>query len=170
MKSSKTPKSAAAPTKLQTPRSVTIDDEAQNIQNDIALQRLLRESNLLVEYAAREDPGRLRHLTLESRISHLGGKEESKPNIPLRIRKGIETAKKRREEKKEREASEAGILIPVKRKPKPQKTRERGLKTASGVGKFENGMLKVSERDIRRINATGVHFSRRGKSVKKLFK
>jgi len=146
------------------------DEEAQNLQNDIALQRLLRESNLLSEHVSRQDPGRLRHLTLDSRISHLGGKESPKGNIPLRIRKGIEAANVKRQEKSEREAQEAGILMPVKRKSKPTKVRERGLRTASGVGKFKNGMLKINEREIRRVNNIGSGLGRRGKSVKKLFK
>ena len=149
------------------------DEEAQNIQHDIALQRLLRESNLLSEHASREDPGRLRHLTLDSRISHLGGKEIPKGNVPLRIRKGIEAAKVKRQEKSEREAQEAGILMPVKQKSKPVKVRERGLKTASSVGKFKNGMLKINEREIRRVNNSGSRPGRpgrRGKSIKKLFK
>ena len=110
---------------------------------------------MLSEHASREDPGRLRHLTLDSRISHLGGKETPKGNVPLRIRKGIEAAKAKRQEKSEREAQEAGILMPVKRKSKPMKVRERGLKTPSGVGKFKNGMLKINEREIRRVNNSG---------------
>jgi hypothetical protein len=146
------------------------DDEAQKLQNDLALQRLLRESNLLSEHASKDDPGRLHHLTLDARISHLGGKEIAKGNVPLKIRKGIETAKKTRQEKGEREAKEAGILMPVKRKAKVEKPRERGLKTASGVGKFKNGMLKINEREIRRVNNSGSQGQRRGKSIKKLFK
>jgi hypothetical protein len=146
------------------------DDEALNLQNDIALQRLLRESNLLSEHATKDDPGRLRHLTLDARISHLGGKEVTKGNVPLRIRKGIQTAKKTRQEKGEQEAKEAGILMPVKRKAKASKPRERGLNTASAVGKFKNGMLKINEREIRRVNNSGSQGQRRGKSIKKLFK
>jgi hypothetical protein len=91
--------------------------------------------------------------------------------MPLRIRKGIEAAKVKRQEKSEREAQEAGILMPVKRKTKPMKVRERGLRTTSGVGKFKNGMLKINEREIQRINNSGRSGKqRRGKSIKKLFK
>ena len=86
------------------------------------------------------------------------------------MRQGIESAKKRRQEKKEREAQEAGILMPVKRKAKVEKPRQRGLKTKSGVGKFKNGMLKISERDIQKVNNIGSKAPRRGKSMKKLFK
>jgi len=157
--------------KPQSKEQESPDEETLNIQNDIALQRLLRESNLLSEYANKEDPGRLRHLTLDARISHLGGKDTPKGNIPLRIRKGIENAKKRREEKKEKEAKEAGIVMATKHRVKNEKPRARGLKTAASVGKFKNGMLKINERDIRRINKSGGPSSgRRGKSVKKLFK
>jgi hypothetical protein len=60
--------------------------------------------------------------------------------------------------------------MPVKRKSKPVKVRERGLKTASSVGKFKNGMLKINEREIRRVNNSGSRLGRRGKSIKKLFK
>jgi hypothetical protein len=108
-------------------------------------------------------------LTLDARISHLGGKEAVKGVVPIRIRKGIETTRKQKEQKTEREAKEAGILMPVKRKKKPEKVQERGLKTTAGVGKFKNGMLKINARDIRRVNNSG-QTPRRGKSVKKLFK
>jgi hypothetical protein len=108
-------------------------------------------------------------LTLDARISHLGGKEAVKGNVPHRIRKGIETTRKEKQAKTEREAQEAGILMPVKRQAKPQKARERGLRTTSGVGKFKNGMLKINEREIRRVN-NSQGGPRRGKSVKKLFK
>ena len=145
------------------------DEEALNLQNDVALQRLLRESNLLSEYANKEDPGRLRHLTLDARISHLGGKEATKGNVPLRIRQGIQNAKKTREEKKEKESREAGIVMATKQKSKVQKPRERGLRTPASVGKFKNGMLKINEREIRRVNNSGSNAGRRGRSVKKLF-
>src|ERR1700733_5915117 len=92
------------------------DDEAQNLKYDIELQRLLRESNLLSEHSAKENHGRLHHLTLDARISHLGGKEAAKGVVPIRIRKGIETTRKQKQQKTEREAKEAGILMPVKRK------------------------------------------------------
>ena len=85
-----------------------------------------------------------------------------KGNVPLRIRKGIDAAKAKRLEKSEREAQEAGILLPVKRKSKPVKVRERGLKTASSVGKFKNGMLQINEREIRRVNNSGSGLGRRG--------
>jgi hypothetical protein len=78
----------------------------------------------------------------------------------------MEEAKKKREEKREREAQEAGILMPVKRKVKTEKVRERGLKMGSTVGKFKNGMLMVNERDIRRINRSGSKLSQRRKGVK----
>jgi hypothetical protein len=86
------------------------------------------------------------------------------------MRQGLESARKKRQEKKERESQEAGILMPVKRRAKVEKPRERGLKTTSGVGKFKNGMLKISDRDIRRVNNIGSKGPRRGKSMKNLFK
>jgi len=169
-KSSKIPKSATAKKASQVSRTESSDEETENLKNDVALQRLLRESNILSEHASRGDPGRLHHLTLDSRISHLGGKDTSKGRIPTKIRQGIEAAKQKRQAKREREAKEAGILMPVKRKVKSEVPRQRGLNTASGVGKFKNGMLKINERDIRRINSSGSQGQRRGKSVKKLFK
>jgi len=90
--------------------------------------------------------------------------------MPTRMRQGLESAKKKRQDKKEQEAQEAGILMPVKRKVKVEKPRQRGLKTTSGVGKFKNGMLKISERDIRKVNQIGSQVHRRGRSTKKLFK
>jgi hypothetical protein len=60
--------------------------------------------------------------------------------------------------------------MPVKRKVKSSTPRQRGLDTASGVGKFKNGMLKINEQEIHRINNSGGSSFRRGKSTKKLFK
>src|SRR5208282_5904815 len=97
----------------------------------------------------------IRHLTLDARISHLGGKEALEGRMPTRMRQGLELAKKKRQAKKEQEAQEAGILMPVKWKVKVEKPRQTGLKTTSRVGKFKNGMLKVSERDIRKVNQIG---------------
>jgi hypothetical protein len=145
-------------------------EEAENLKNDVALQRLLRESNILAEYNDGGDPGRLRHRTLDLRISHLGGKEQKTANVPLRIRKGIRMAKVRREEKKEKEAKEAGLIMPKNRKVKPVKKKERGLNTNSRLGKSKNGMLMISEREIRRINNAGSGISKRGEGMKKLFK
>jgi hypothetical protein len=108
-------------------------------------------------------------LTLNARILYLGVKEAVKGVVPLRIHKGIEATRKQKQAKTEREAKEAGILMPVKRKKKPEKVKERGLKTTAGVGKFKNGMLKINARDIRWVNNSG-QAPRRGKSVKKLLK
>lgn len=168
--SSKLPKSANSKKVVQEAEAeASSDEERENLKDDIALQRLLRESNILAEYNDSDDPGRLRRRTLDSRISHLGGKEVPKGNIPLRIQKGIETAKIRRQAKGEREAKEAGLVLPKKRKTKAGKTRERGLNTKSGVGKFKNGWLQVSEREIRRINNAGSGISKTSRHVKKLF-
>ena len=140
---------------------------------DIALQRLLRESDLFSSSTSKKKPEKLHHLTLDSRIEHLGGRKEAAPKVPVKIRKGIEGAKRKKEEKVEREAKEAGIVTPIKKQKEKRKERERGLRTGASVGKFRGGMLKLSERDIQRINQSGRNNNRgvlaRGKSVKKLF-
>jgi hypothetical protein len=88
----------------------------------------------------------------------------------MRIVRGLQTAKTKRAKKKEKDAVEAGILLPVKKRVKSI-PRERGLNTASGVGKFRNGMLKIHEREINRINNSGAKGRQnRGRGIKKLFK
>ena len=124
----------------------------------------------MAEYSNKDDPGKIRHLTLDARISRLGGKEPPRRNDPLRIRQGIETAKQERAEKRVREAKEAGIVMPVKRKAKAEKVRERGLNMTNGIGKFKKGMLKVNAREIQRINKTESNITRRKGGIKKLFK
>jgi hypothetical protein len=52
--------------------------------------------------------------------------------------------------------------MPVKKKDKPKKVRPRSLRAGSGVGKFKNGMLKIGEKDIRRVNNSGSRLSQRG--------
>ncbi|KZF22561.1 hypothetical protein L228DRAFT_267954 [Xylona heveae TC161] len=128
------------------------NDEAANLKNDLALQRLLRESHLLDSNSSLDPTGKNRHKALDLRIQALGSNSSimTQEKMPLSHRKGIMAKASEREEKRRREARENGIIL---EKPKLTKRkdaesrRERGV-GGPGVGKFRGGMLKLSKRDI----------------------
>jgi hypothetical protein len=66
------------------------------------------------------------------------------------VRKGMEAAKLKREQKRRKEAKETDTVLekPMK-KIKERKTRDRGL--GPSVGRFKGGALVLSKRDVREI-------------------
>jgi len=76
-------------------------------------------------------------------------------NVPMNIRKGVALKKQGREEKRRKDAREAGIILEreVKRRGDRSK-RERGV-GAPAVGKIRGGMLVLSKRDIHEVQGRG---------------
>ena len=72
--------------------------------------------------------------------------------MPLAQRKGIAAKATEREETRRREAQENGIILEkvAKRKRKDGSERQRGI-GGPGVGKFQGGMLKLSKKDVAKI-------------------
>lgn len=73
--------------------------------------------------------------------------------MPLAHRKGMVAKAAEREERRRSEAKENGVIL--ERANKPRKTesevkRVRGV-GGPGVGKFRNGMLSLSKRDVASI-------------------
>lgn len=142
-----------------TPTAADDEDSAQNLKNDLALQRLLTESHLL-----RKDPnsnaaetlnpsGKNRHKALDLRLQSLGSKTSvfKQAKMPMAHRKGMVEKAQEREAKRRREARESGVVLEKeKRKVKVQGKRERGV-GGPGVGKFKGGMLTLSRKDIASI-------------------
>ncbi|KAK9315585.1 hypothetical protein V1522DRAFT_403647 [Lipomyces starkeyi] len=124
------------------------------------------------------DPiGKARTKTMEARIDSLalqsGGKEKAskkdyysinpqallesqkkkfnKEKMPMRMRRGMLQKKAAREEKYEKNAKEAGIVLPKSpsRQKKSKEMRDRGLKIQS-VGRFTPSGLKLSKSEIAR--------------------
>ncbi|KAL8871195.1 MAG: hypothetical protein Q9174_002921 [Haloplaca sp. 1 TL-2023] len=127
--------------------------DAANLQKDLALQRLLQESHLLDPASTTAPSGQKRHKALDLRQQALGSKSSVflQKNMPLAQRKGIVAKTVERADKRRRDAKENGIIlekaVAMKRK-EPQ--RQRGI-GGPNVGKFSNGMLTLSKKDVANI-------------------
>jgi hypothetical protein len=134
--------SATAPTKADPDGEG--QDGTDNLQNDLALQRLLKESHLLDANtfaaggsgsSAPEGAARLR--ALDMRIRDLGGKKShmDQERMPIAFRKGMVAKAGQREDKRRTEAKENGIIL------------ERfGAKSAGGAGAATRGGGKERKR------------------------
>ncbi|KAL3465782.1 hypothetical protein BJX64DRAFT_42772 [Aspergillus heterothallicus] len=132
------------------------DTESTNLKNDLALQRLLKESHLLDSASDLAPTGKNRHKALDLRMQELGAKKSlyHQKNMPSSMRKGIKAKATTKEDKRRREARENGIIL---EKPAPKKNvtngrRERGVGGPS-IGRFAGGTLNLSQRDIAQIQS-----------------
>ncbi|KAI0166488.1 hypothetical protein GGR57DRAFT_27600 [Xylariaceae sp. FL1272] len=155
-------------TKTKKPDSTAEEDAPSLLKNDLALQRLLSESHLFSTAAAKsndkdsdaqlgghstEHVGRNRHLATDMRLAALGSKSSiyKQAKMPMSFRKGINAAAEGKESKRRREAKENGIVL---ERPGPKKNgrdrRKSGPRDidAPAVGKMNNGLLKLSKKDI----------------------
>ncbi|PWY70209.1 hypothetical protein BO70DRAFT_416115 [Aspergillus heteromorphus CBS 117.55] len=128
--------------------------DADNLKNDLALQRLLKESHLLDSASELAPTGKNRIKALDLRMQELGAKASLyKQNMPSSHRRGIKAKAGMKEDKRRREARENGIIL---EKPAPKssststKRRERGVGGPS-IGKFAGGALNLSKRDVAAI-------------------
>lgn len=122
------------------------EDEKDNLQNDLALQRLLKESHLLdantfsaTGNASSAPEGAARLKALDMRIRDLGGKKShlEQDRMPIAFRKGMVAKASEREGKRRTEAKENGIIL------------ERfGAKGAGGAGATTRGGGKERKRAI----------------------
>ena len=123
-------------------------DDAENLKNDLELQRLLSESHILahnLEYSGadltlrtidNEEPtGKARKRILDHRIREIsatnsltGGLPKRLEKMPMLMRKGMIDAQARRVAKYEQEAREAGIVL-----AKVRKGHTRQLNMGKGV-------------------------------------
>ena len=131
------------------------DEEEANLKNDIALQRLLKESHLLdPQSSSLSLLVQNRHKALDLRLQEVGSKSSihAQRNMPMAQRKGMAKHALEKEQSRRREAKQNGIILetPTKRKSKRDGKRLRSIGTPS-VGRFEGGMLKLSKRDLAKI-------------------
>lgn len=72
--------------------------------------------------------------------------------MPMAQRKGIAQKARIKEKHRREEAKQNGIILEVatKRKSKKDGKRQRSIGNPS-VGRFQNGMLKLSKRDVAKI-------------------
>lgn len=139
------------------------EDEQLNLDNDLALQRLIKESHILAEAGlsgvdiSTGITGKARHKTLESRLDDLGVKKTKTQQMPMNMRKGMTAKQQERHERHVKNSREAGIILArseVTKAPKKQVKRERGLKIAS-VGRETRHGLIISKSEIAKYSGTG---------------
>lgn len=136
---------------------ITEDEEnndAADLQKDLALQRLLKESHLLEDHSSVSHSGKSRHKALDLRLQDMGSKSSiyTQQKMPLAQRKGIIAKATERQVTRRREAKENGIILEKVShgKRKNDAKRDRGV-GAPSVGKFSGGTLKLSKVDIAQI-------------------
>lgn len=164
--SSKTPLQERPPSpKSRRNKSKPDEDEQLNLDNDLALQRLIKESHILAEAGlsgvdiSTGITGKARHKTLESRLNDLGVKKSKEGQIPMNMRKGMIAKSQERQATHIKQSREAGIILarPSKKvgeKEKKPVKRERGLKIAS-VGRETRHGLIISKSEIAKYSGTG---------------
>ncbi|KAK4961097.1 pre-rRNA processing and 40S ribosomal subunit assembly [Elasticomyces elasticus] len=149
------------PTKSTAPATTEDDDEAGNLKQDLALQRLLKESHLLdfssnaTSSTAPEGKGRIEALDL--RLKDLGAKKSllEQEKMPIAHRKGIVAKATSRETVRRKDAVANGVILEKARvAAQPQKRRERGV-DGPAIGKFKGGTLKLSAYDVKSIERSG---------------
>ncbi|KAF2866515.1 hypothetical protein BDV95DRAFT_631675 [Massariosphaeria phaeospora] len=134
--------------------------EASHLKNDLALQKLLRDSRLLASSSSATStsssalslPGALRHKSTDLHLQTLGAKTSifTQKNMPMAQRKHMAQKTKTAEERRRTEARENGVVLEKETRAKQSgvaKRRERGV-GGPAVGKFSGGMLKLSRRDV----------------------
>lgn len=137
--------------------------EASHLKNDLALQKLLRDSHLLssASTSGTSTPtlalnGAARHKSTDLHLLSLGAKSSihAQKSMPMSHRKGITLKAREKEQKRRSEAREGGIVLEKEvRKRKFLKEREKGV-GGPGVGRFKGGTLSLSKRDVADITGS----------------
>lgn len=181
--SSRPPDAASTDAAKQKPKQISSgDDDPQNedskslLADDLALQRLISESHILSasnpfnsvgsgSSSAKSRAfveGRTRALTTDLRLQKLGSKESifTQRKMPMGMRQGINMANEAREEKRRREAKENGIILEKASDKKRGKRRSKGRGDVAvdmpGMGRFSNGELRLSKREVRAVEMEGM--------------
>jgi hypothetical protein len=147
------------------------NDDEYNTRNDIALQKLLRESHLLKhEDLVLTASGKSRHKATDIHLQSLGSNKSImvQEKMPMAHRKGIAAKAMEREEKRRKDARENGIILesavtfdkPKSKSKLKKRTRDRGV-GAPAVGRFSGGTLRLSSRDLKNIAGDNIHTRRR---------
>jgi hypothetical protein len=171
--SSKPPTSASAPSKSLTVKKKQDDGsltETANLKNDLALQKLLRESHLLSASASSSGTstptlsatGIARHKSTDLHLQSLGAKGSvfSQKKMPMAQRKHMIQKARSTDEKRRAEAKEAGVVLerPTMGKATGKRDENRKRDRAVGlpsVGKFRGGTLSLSKKDVQSITGGG---------------
>lgn len=139
---------------IEPSREEKAERETANLKQDVALQRLLRESNLLNDQTSLTPTGKNRLRALDIRLQDLGSSSSAyaQGRMPLSHRRGIQAKSILKEKERRKTAKENGIILEkaVTGSKKAVGRRTRSVDTPS-VGRFQRGMLTLSKNDIAAI-------------------
>lgn len=167
------------------------EDAPSLLKQDLELRRLIAESHLLAPTHGSTSPfassvvhgggttepkaftaGRTRQRATDMRLQALGSKGSilKQEKMPMNMRKGIVAAAEGREAKRRREAKENGVILErsvgggskAAARKKQQRPRERGV-DGPAVGRMKGAELRISDRDVRKIEGGRDAFGRRSK-------
>ncbi|KAL5092590.1 hypothetical protein Trisim1_001142 [Trichoderma cf. simile WF8] len=179
------PKPTAQPSSSKSSSAALPEDAPSLLAQDLELRRLIAESHLLqtnkplslaAALSTTSSPnaqpkafssGRVRQKALDMRIQALGSKTSilKQEKMPMHMRKGINAAAVEREAKRRREAKETGVIL--ERETGKKKKRDRrggggGGGFGPAVGRLKGAELRISERDVKKIEGARDTFGRRG--------
>ncbi|KAG5420061.1 FAF1 [Candida metapsilosis] len=153
----------------------TVKEESENLENDLKLQRLLKESHILANQVDPqfsgadltlktidfEDPtGKSRRRVLSSRIQELSTinktKDKRLESMPMNMRKGMIAKRDERVAKYEKEARDAGIVLSKLKKGQVRDLKAGRGSTASNerLGSGKGHKVQKRERGLK-INGVG---------------
>ncbi|KAL6823946.1 hypothetical protein V8C40DRAFT_246904 [Trichoderma camerunense] len=179
------PKPTAQPSSSKSSAGLP-EDAPSLLAQDLELRRLIAESHLLqtnkplslaAALSTTSSPnaqpkafssGRVRQKALDMRIQALGSKTSilKQEKMPMHMRKGINAAAVEREAKRRREAKETGVILERETGKKKKRDRRGGGGGGNGfgpaVGRMKGAELRISERDVKKIEGTRDTFGRRG--------
>ncbi|QYS98917.1 hypothetical protein H0G86_006073 [Trichoderma simmonsii] len=180
------PKPTAQPSSSKSSSAALPEDAPSLLAQDLELRRLIAESHLLqtnkplslaAALSTTSSPnaqpkafssGRVRQKALDMRIQALGSKTSilKQEKMPMHMRKGINAAAVEREAKRRREAKETGVILERETGKKKKRDRRGGGGGGGGfgpaVGRMKGAELRISERDVKKIEGTRDTFGRRG--------
>ncbi|KAF9540929.1 hypothetical protein EC957_003618 [Mortierella hygrophila] len=161
--SSKISKLDEAPPPMENP--LTAEEKAEEMEmkkNDAELHTLIKSSRILEQFAAEQLDGVERRRHQRDQLVSLGIQKQQNVKVPLQIKFGMMAKQRERDVKELEEAKNNGTYHKgIKHtfaasggKKKETKRSDRGLK--SSMGRFKNGMLTLSEKEIKSVQREGV--------------
>ncbi|KAG0033626.1 hypothetical protein BGZ81_007884 [Podila clonocystis] len=161
--SSKISKLDEAPAPMENPLTAEEKaEELENKRNDAELHSLIKASRLLEQYNADQLDGAERRRHQREQLVNLGIQKKEKIKVPFQISIGMMAKQRERDIKELEEAKNNGTyhksikhtFAAAGGKKKEKSRSDRGLK--SSMGRFKNGTLILSEKEIKSVQREGV--------------
>ncbi|KFH67372.1 hypothetical protein MVEG_06106 [Podila verticillata NRRL 6337] len=161
--SSKISKLDEAPAPIENPLTAEEKaEELENKRNDAELHSLIKASRLLEQYNADQLDGADRRRHQRDQLVNLGIQKKEKVKVPFQISLGMMAKQRERDIKDLEEAKNNGTyhksikhtFAAAGGKKKEKSRSDRGLK--SSMGRFKNGTLILTEKEIKSVQREGV--------------